>query len=121
MTLLNEKKHSKAIDEFLVSIGMPRFFTFFLRITPGWKRTVKLAPTLLYDITLTENIPNIARLSKINIPIRIVYGEKSPEGIKKVASLISQNISSSELHEAASQDHMVDTNIILQEMIPFFK
>ncbi|WP_125178633.1 hypothetical protein [Leptospira harrisiae] len=80
-----------------------------------------MAPTLLYDITLTENIPNIARLSKINIPIRIVYGEKSPEGIKKVASLISQNISSSELHEAASQDHMVDTNIILQEMIPFFK
>ncbi|TGL88826.1 alpha/beta hydrolase [Leptospira congkakensis] len=118
--LLAEKKFSQAIDEFLVSIGMPRIFTFLLPLTPGWKRTVQLAPTLLYDITLTENLPPIERLSKIKVPISIAYGEESPEEIKRVAHLLGQNIQGSALEEIPKQDHSVDTKILLPKMIHFF-
>ncbi|TGL40368.1 alpha/beta fold hydrolase [Leptospira perdikensis] len=120
-TLLAEEKYSKAVDEFLVSIGMPRIFTFFLPLTPGWKRTVKLAPTLLYDIALTENLAPTERLSKIKIPICIAYGEESPEEIQRVSRLLGQTIQTSLLQGVPKQDHMVDTKILLPKMVEFFK
>lgn len=119
-TLLKEKKYSKAIDEFLVSIGMPRIFSFFLPFTPGWKRTVQLAPTLLYDITLTENLAPTERLSKIKLPITIAYGEESPEEIQRVSHMLGQTIPGSLLQGVPKQDHMVDTKILVPKMVEFF-
>ncbi|XDD53641.1 alpha/beta fold hydrolase [Leptospira sp. WS4.C2] len=119
-TLLAKGKNSKAISEFLVSIGMPRIFTFFLPLTPGWKRTVQLAPTLLYDITLTENPAPVKRLAKIKVPICVAYGEESPKELKLVSSLLNQTIQSSELQGFPKQDHMVDTKILLPKMIQYF-
>lgn len=119
-TLLEKGKNSKAISEFLVSIGMPRIFTFFLPLTPGWKRTVQLAPTLLYDITLTENPAPVKRLAKIKVPICVAYGEESPKELKIVSSLLNQTIQSSELQGFPKQDHMVDTKILLPKMIQYF-
>ena len=119
-TLLAKGKNSKAISEFLVSIGMPRIFTFFLPLTPGWKRTVQLAPTLLYDITLTENPAPVKRLAKIKVPICVAYGEESPKELKIVSSLLNQTIQSSELQGFPKQDHMVDTKILLPKMIQYF-
>ncbi|WP_208742274.1 alpha/beta fold hydrolase [Leptospira kanakyensis] len=118
--LLSDKKYSDAIDEFLVSIGMPKIFTYVLPLTPGWKRTVQLAPTLLYDITLTENLPPIERLSKIKTPVCIAYGEESPEEIKRVTNILAKNIQNSELQTILKQDHSVDTKILLPKMIQFF-
>ncbi|TGK79168.1 alpha/beta hydrolase [Leptospira noumeaensis] len=118
--LLSEKKYSKAIDEFLVSIGMPKIFTYVLPLTPGWDRTVQLAPTLIYDITLTENLPPIERLSKIKVPIYIAYGEESPEEINRVTNILAKNIQGSILQEILKQDHSVDTKILLPTMIQFF-
>lgn len=119
-TFLVEGKNSKAISEFLVSIGMPKIFTFFLPLTPGWKRTVQLAPTLLYDITLTENQAPVKKLAEIKVPICIAYGEESPNELKIVSNLLNQTIQSSELQSFPKQDHMVDTKILLPKMIQYF-
>lgn len=119
-SLLDSGKNSNAIREFLVSIGMPRIFTFFLPLTPGWKRTVQLAPTLLYDITLTENPVPTERLAKIKVPICVAYGEESPKELRIVSSLLNQTIQGSELQGFPKQDHMVDTKILLPKMIQYF-
>ena len=99
---------------------MPRIFTFFLPLTPGWKRTVQLALTLLYDITLTENPALLKRLAKIKVSICVAYGEESPKELKIVSSLRNQTIPSSELQRFPKQDHMVEIKLLLPKMIRYF-
>lgn len=121
LNLLAKKEHSKALREFLVGIGMPKVFAYFLPLMPGWKKMKSLAPTLAYDMELTADLPPLARLKNIKIPVEIIFGEKSPASIHSVAQQLAQTIAQSRLQKIEKQDHMVSAKILLPHLVRSLK
>ncbi|RYZ51573.1 MAG: alpha/beta hydrolase, partial [Proteobacteria bacterium] len=65
---VEEGSNVKALRSFLTGIGMPKVFVFMLPLMPGWKTMKALAPTLLYDMELTQEEAPVERLAKITVP-----------------------------------------------------
>lgn len=112
-------RNAAAVRHFLISIGTPWLMTHMIRCIPGWRRTVKLAPTLLYDIELTKDSPP-ARLAGLNVPALIVAGEKSPESIHSVSRKIAESTGRARFELVPGQDHMLDGKTLLSLMDRFF-
>ena len=55
--LLALGRHGRALQRFLIGIGMPRLFAALLPVMPGWRRMRALAPTLRHDMDLTAQPP----------------------------------------------------------------
>jgi pimeloyl-ACP methyl ester carboxylesterase len=56
--LLEGGKNAEAMTTFLKGIGMPKVFVWLLPLFPGWRTIKALAPTLAYDIALTQDMPS---------------------------------------------------------------
>lgn len=119
--LIKEGKNAKAMKHFLVGIGMPKIFVFLLPLFPGWRKMVALAPTLEYDINLTKDLPPLERVSEIKVPVRIVVGEKSPEGVQEVGELLEKVIPGATIVKILGQDHMVNAKVLLPVLSNFLK
>jgi pimeloyl-ACP methyl ester carboxylesterase len=117
--LLEKQNHSLATKTFLKGIGMPKAFVFFLPLLPGWRTMKALAPTLAYDILLTHDFPPLEKFMKINLPIYIICGEKSPTGIHDVSNKLVNAIPNAKLTILKGQDHMVSAKALLPLLTHF--
>jgi pimeloyl-ACP methyl ester carboxylesterase len=117
--LLHQQQPAAALRAFLVGIGMPRPFVWLLPLLPDWKRMVRLAPTLAYDIALTRNLAPTDRLARLDVPTLVVVGEKSPEGMRLVGSELERCIPGARLEILAGQGHMVDATALLPMLREF--
>jgi len=115
-SLLREKKNAAAMKTFLGGIGMPKLFIALLSIFPGWKTMKNLAPTLAFDIALTEILPPLERLARIDCPTVVMWGEKSPQGIHTVGQSIASAIPGARSFVVEGQDHMVSVHKLLSAM-----
>ncbi|MGR3764143.1 alpha/beta fold hydrolase [Rossellomorea sp. NS-SX7] len=119
--LLDNGKNGEAMLTFLKGIGMPKVFVLLLPLLPGWRTTKALAPTLAYDITLTQDMPPVERATQISIPMQIIVGEKSPASINNVGRQLTKAIPNAKFVQLANQDHMVDGKTLLPILTSFFK
>lgn len=110
---LEAGKYKKALNTFLVEIGMPKLFVYALPLMPGYKKLVKLAPTLAYDMELTKSTPPLSCLKNLKTPALIMAGAKNGPSILSVHKQITEAIDGCESHVVAGQDHMVDINSIM--------
>lgn len=115
--LLKQDNNSKALKYFLTEIGMPKAFIFLLKLMPGWKTMKQLAPTLMYDIVLTENLPPIKRLQNISVPVLLLAGDKNPDSIKNVYKQLADNIPDNQHHLLEGKDHMAS----MKSLIPYIQ
>ena len=118
--LLKMRNNSGAIRAFLIGIGMPRAFVYLLPLFPGWNKIKSLAPTLEIDMNLTCDMPPLQKISKIMVPVCIIYGEKCPQSILEVAKLLADAIPNSKHVKLEGQDHMADTKVVLPVISKFF-
>jgi pimeloyl-ACP methyl ester carboxylesterase len=121
MALLHQKKNAQALKRFLIGIGMPKAFVFFLPLMPGWRTMKALAPTLEYDMFMTRDTPPVDRAAEVKIPMHIIYGEKSPSSIHEAAKDLAKAIPNSQLSMMTGQDHMVSAKALLPLLASFFK
>jgi pimeloyl-ACP methyl ester carboxylesterase len=119
--LLAGGKNSQAIRIFLTQIGMPRIFVWMLPLFPEWKTMVALAPTLAYDIALTDDLPPLKRMSQIAVPTHIIVGEKSPASINQVAKQLATAIPNATFDQLAGQNHMVSASALLPILTKYLK
>lgn len=115
--LLKQDNYSKALKYFLTEIGMPKAFIFLLKLMPGWKTMKRLAPTLMYDIALTENLPPIKRLHNISVPVLLLAGDKNPDSIKNVYKQLADNIPNNQHYLLEGMDHMAS----MKSLIPYIQ
>ncbi|MES2994957.1 MAG: alpha/beta hydrolase [Patescibacteria group bacterium] len=120
-SLLEAGKNAEAMTGFLKGIGIPKAFVFLFRIMPGWSTMVALAPTLAYDIALTDDMPPIERASQVTLPVQIAVGGKNPERIHAVGKELAQAIPGSEFVVLPGQSHMVNTKVLLPVLTSFLK
>lgn len=111
--LLAKDENARALKTFLQGIGMPRVFIALLPLFPGWKTMQALAPTLLYDIAITEVLPPVERFMGIEVPVQVVVGEKSPPELHQVARALADAVPRSSHRMLAGQDHMVSAKVLL--------
>ncbi|MCA0355156.1 MAG: alpha/beta hydrolase [Chloroflexi bacterium] len=116
-SLLANGQHVQAITSFLSGIGMPKVGAWLMRLMPGWKTMVKLAPTLAYDLELTADLPPIERAARCSVPIHVMVGAKSPVGIRKVGQALVEAIPNATFDQLAGKGHMIDG----ADLLPFFK
>lgn len=120
-TLLRENKNPQALKKFLIGIGMPKIFTYLLPLMPGWSSMKALAPTLEYDMQLTEDLPPLGRAAQVKIPVQVICGEKNPTSITTVAQQLGSAIPRAKLSVLTGQDHMVSAKVLLPLLTSFFK
>lgn len=119
--LLKAGENKAAMRTFLKGIGMPGPFVWLLPLFPGWKTMVALAPTLAYDIALTEDLPPVERATRVTVPTHIVVGEKSPAGIHEVANQLTRAIPHAGFEKLAGQDHMVSARALRPVLSRFLR
>ncbi|MFE3445689.1 alpha/beta fold hydrolase [Nocardia sp. NPDC059180] len=112
-SLLDRGENGRAIKRFLQDIGMPRLFVHLLPLVPGWTTMKSLAPTLRYDIALTEELPPLDRLTAIEVPVRVVVGGRSPAGLLDVARRVAEAIPGPDALVLHGQDHMVSAKALI--------
>ena len=118
--LLSKNENRKAIKAFLTGIGMPKIFIVLLPLFPGWQKMQALAPTLAYDIALTDRPPDLKRLSKVIVPIKVMAGGKSPLGVRRVADTIANSVAGAEYVVLPGQDHIVSAKKLIPYLRTFF-
>jgi pimeloyl-ACP methyl ester carboxylesterase len=111
----------KAMITFLKGIGMPIVFVLLLPLFPGWRTMKALAPTLAYDIALTQDMPPVERATRLSIPTQIAVGEKSPASIHVVGRQLTKAIPNAKFVQLAGQDHMVNAKTLLPLLSGFLK
>lgn len=111
--LLERREHGRALKVFLQGIGMPRPFIALLPLFPGWKTMKALAPTLMYDIGITEVLPPLERFTSIDLPVHVTVGAKSPASLHQVARQLAEAIPHSTHRMLAGQDHMVSAKAMM--------
>jgi pimeloyl-ACP methyl ester carboxylesterase len=120
-TLLDAGNNKAALRTFFNCIGMPKLFVWLMPVFPGWSTMVRLAPTLMYDIALTQDFAPLLRARSIHVDTLVMVGEKSPPGMPLVAKQLVQSIPQSKIDIVAGQDHMVSAKVLLPKFVEFFK
>lgn len=119
--LLDEGKNARAMRTFLGGIGTPRIFTALLPLVPGWRTMKELAPTLRYDIALTDSPPPLERISSIAVPTGVLVGEKSPSEMHGVAKQIAEAMPNGTFAQVSGQDHMVSAKALRPLLLRFLQ
>ncbi|MGW5308705.1 alpha/beta fold hydrolase [Nocardia thailandica] len=110
---LDAGSHARALTVFLRGIGMPRAFVALLPFFPG-RRTMKaLAPTLRYDIALTAEPAPVHRFARIEVPVHVVVGAKSPRSLHAVAEQLVAAVPNASHQILPGQNHMVGAKALL--------
>lgn len=115
--LLARGRHGRALQHFLVGIGMPRVFAALLPLMPGWRRLRALAPTLRHDMDLTAQPPPLEVAAEIAVPVHVMVGERSPADLHRVASAVAAAIPEATHEVLPGQDHMVSEKVLLPSLV----
>lgn len=115
--LLTGGQHRRALQRFLIGIGMPRAFAALLPLMPGWRRLRALAPTLRHDMDLTALPPPLQVAAEIAVPVHVIVGERSPEELHRVASALAATIPGATHQVLSGQDHMVSEKVLLPSLV----
>lgn len=114
--LLTDGRDRRALQRFLVGIGMPSVFAGLLPLMPGWRRLRALAPTLRHDMDLTAQPPPLEVASEIAVPVHVIVGERSPAELHRVASALVAAIPGATHEVLSGQDHMVSEKVLLPSL-----
>lgn len=115
--LLARGRHGRAIQHFLIGIGMPRVFAALLPVMPGWRRMRALAPTLRHDMDLTAQPPPLEIAAEIAVPVHVIVGQRSPDELHQVAKTLVAAIPGATHEVLPGQDHMVSEKVLLPSLV----
>lgn len=116
---LLEGDYAQALKVFLRGIGMPGLFVTLLPLFPGWKVMKQLAPTLRYDMALTQDLPPLERIREMTTPLLLFAGDKNPESVLSVFDQISSTAPNSSNCVLEGKDHIVGTKILRPHIAKF--
>ena len=79
----------------------------------------KLAPTLRYDLLITNRLPLRTTLEQIKAPTLLMYGAKNKYDFASVVDKIASCLSLAKIVRVEGQDHMVKPEIVLKHLRAF--
>lgn len=110
-------RRAGALRRFLSGIGMPKAFVALLPLAPGWRAMTALAPTLRYDLALTADLPPTEVAGRVQVPVHVLVGEKSPPEVHEVARILARALPDGSVTTLPGQDHLVSGKAVLPELV----
>jgi pimeloyl-ACP methyl ester carboxylesterase len=118
--LLADNQRGSALELWLQGTGMPQEIVTEMRESPEWSTLESLAPTLVYDATLTASLPPVARLGKVNTPTLIMVGEQSFSFMANVAQTLCAAIPLARYSLLQGQGHTAKPETVTPLLVEFF-
>jgi pimeloyl-ACP methyl ester carboxylesterase len=118
--LLADNQRSSALELWLQGTGMPQEIIAQMRESPEWSTLESLAPTLMYDATLTASLPPVARLGNLSTPTLIMVGEQSYDFMANVAQTLCAAIPQARYHQLPGQGHTARPETVTPLLVEFF-
>ena len=111
-TLLAEDRRGDAVENFCLSVGMPREVVEGMRHTPRWAELEAMAPTMAYDSELMGDIGRGATVpsdlaGRVRCEPLVLIGGASPEGMIDVARQLAEAVPNSQCRVLEGQEHVV--------------
>ncbi|MGW6282794.1 alpha/beta fold hydrolase [Kribbella sp. NPDC055071] len=98
-------------------IGLPGIVVTMMKLMPGWKGMIAVAPTLSYDAEIVGDncfgTPmDSAQWAGIACPVLVVNGGKSPGWMKTSTRVLADAVPAADHTEVPGQNHMIKTAAI---------
>ena len=123
--LVDQGQRSKAVSYFMSKVmGMPAIFVFLFKTFGGkmFRKNESVAHTLAYDVAILGNFSlPVDMASKINLPVIVIGGEKSPLKLRNAVKKVGQTISNAETSWLKGQTHNVSMKMLAPVLINYFK
>ncbi|HSE29713.1 MAG TPA: alpha/beta hydrolase [Candidatus Saccharimonadales bacterium] len=103
-----KRQYSEAATLFMKTAGMPSFMVKIIKLTPIWKKVVKLAPTLAYDAEIVKDRVLPTKDWLVNIPTTVIDGGKSPVSLRESAKKLAQILPQAAYLTLLGQTHNVN-------------
>ena len=113
-----------AVKFFLADvIGVPRpiVFAMPLFMRTNWKKMERVAHTLPYDLTISDDRSVLKeRSASISVPTLVLGGEKSPTMLRDAVSAVAKALPNARSQLLAGQDHNLSAPIVAPLVVGFF-
>jgi pimeloyl-ACP methyl ester carboxylesterase len=114
--LIEAGRYDDAQAFFMAGTGMPDFMIDAARQSPLWPGLMRMAPTLLHDISVmsvggSSQVP-AERLAGLAIPVLAMAGGESPEWMIAIARAIADAVPIGRFLEVRGQNHMVPNAVV---------
>lgn len=118
---LTRGDRDRAAELFLEGVGTPPEYVAMIRNSPGWPRMRALAPTLPYDLILSNGgaMPT-DRLAQIAVPVLAMAGGASFPWAVPVAQTLAEVVPNGRARTLDRQSHGVDDGAVADALIDFF-
>jgi pimeloyl-ACP methyl ester carboxylesterase len=102
-----------AAAAFLGGAGAPDEVVAMMRSGPGWPHMLELAPTLVYDLTVTNSgLVPVERLSRIGVPTLVLAGGASPAWAERAAAAVVAAVPGARRSVVRGQHHGIPGSAI---------
>jgi pimeloyl-ACP methyl ester carboxylesterase len=110
-----------AAAAFLAGTGAPAEVVAGIRSGPGWAWMCRLAPTLVYDLTLANGgrVP-VERLARIDVPTLLLTGGDTPPWAARAAAAVVAAVPGARQRVVAGQGHGVAAPAVAPVLREFF-
>ena len=111
-----------AAKAFLLGSGAPAAAVDGMSKSPGWSWMRALAPTLAYDLTLSNGgVVPAQRYSAIRTDLTVLWGGNSPDWARRAAESVHAAAPDAHLGEVPGQSHAVEHEPIAQILRTVFR
>ena len=119
--LLDAGRRGDAVALFMTNVGMPTQAVDAFRAQPGWAVLEAIAPTLAYDDDLLAGgrVPH-DHASAISVPVLILGGGASPQGLQGAARATADALPTAEHRTLDGQTHDVSPDVLAPVLAAFF-
>ncbi len=121
--LISSDQRGDAVERFLTqAVEMPAEVVSQMRHAPMWPAIERLAPTLIYDVTIVGDgrLPT-ERLAAVTIPTLVIAGEKSPAWARNAVQALAEALPGGQHRTLAGQTHNVAPEALAPVVIEFCK
>jgi pimeloyl-ACP methyl ester carboxylesterase len=119
--LLDAGRPGDAVELFMTYVGVPEQAIQGMRTQPSWSIFEAIAPTLAYDdAALDGGAVPLGLASRLDIPVLVLSGGASPDGLRRAAAATAEAIPTAELRVLEGQTHDVAPAALAPALIDFF-
>ncbi|HSM59424.1 MAG TPA: alpha/beta hydrolase [Longimicrobiales bacterium] len=120
--LVRPGRRGHAVRYFMVDmVGVPRVFTWVMRLMPMWSKLEAVAHTLPYDAAVMGDwTPPPRRAARVAVPTLVLGGEKSPESLRIAVERTAAAIPGAERRVLPGQNHNVAPSVLAPVLTEFF-
>jgi pimeloyl-ACP methyl ester carboxylesterase len=118
--LITEGARGDAAEYFMTMVGTPGEVIAGMRRAPIWPAFEELAPTLVYDTTITADGSLLdERVPAVTAPALVLAGGVSPRFLTDAARATADSLPNGTFRELAEQTHDVDVRVLAPVLLDF--